>query len=499
LWEVETGQVNYPPFRVPSSPVTNMALNPDGFRMAVSGCERLEISCDKKVILLWEREDRLAALITEHKGSVTALAFSPNGQWLASGSDDTTVRMWDAGSGFAYFQPFTGHSGAVTGVAFSPDGQMLASGGADNTVILWDVISRPRFGAPMPETPPTGAASLLSPVAFSPDGALLASSGVSNTVIIWDTASRQVSGSPLLGHSAWVNSVAFSPDGKILASGSEDNTIIFWDVATRRPISSPLNGNEGPVGGLAFSPDGKILISGHADGRVIVWDVATRRPIGNPVLVHAAPIVSVVFSADGGTVALGSVNDTVVVWDVATRKGIVPSLYGFIRGVNSIALRPDGTGFVWPWNDCSAAVVDIPARQARGDLATIRALGCPAALTFSPDGRTLAWGVGQVNQSTYYYEDLDLSLWDVTNRNPLGPSLVGYQGNVMSMKFSLDGRLLATGYDNQAVVLWDFRPETWMAVACEIAARNLTRAEWEQLLPGEPYRQTCEQWPLEGE
>jgi WD40 repeat protein len=87
----------------------------------------------------------------------------------------------------------------------------------------------------------------------------------------------------------------------------------------------------------------------------------------------------------------------------------------------------------------------------------------------------------------------------VTNRNPLGPSLVGYQGNVMSMKFSPDGRLLATGYDNQAVVLWDFRPETWMTVACEIAARNLTRAEWEQLLPGEPYRKTCEQWPLEGE
>jgi WD40 repeat protein len=106
--------------------------------------------------------------------------------------------------------------------------------------------------------------------------------------------------------------------------------------------------------------------------------------------------------------------------------------------------------------------------------------------------------VGQVSANTYYYEDLDFSLWDVTNRNPLGPSVIGYPGNVMSMNFSPDGQWLATGYDNQTVALWDFRPETWMTMACDMAARNLTRAEWETFLPGELYRQTCEQWPLEG-
>jgi WD40 repeat protein len=134
------------------------------------------------------------------------VAFSPDGKQVASGSDDSTVRLWDAATG-APLQTLEGHSNWVRSVAFSPDGKQVASGSDDSTVRLWDAAT----GAPL---------------------------------------------QTLEGHSNWVTSVAFSPDGKQVASGSDDNTVRLWDAATGASLQT-LEGHSNWVTSVAFSPDGK--------------------------------------------------------------------------------------------------------------------------------------------------------------------------------------------------------------------------------------------------
>jgi hypothetical protein len=137
-----------------------------------------------------------------------------------------------------------GHSGPVLAVAFSPDGKTLATGSGDRTVRLWDMATHGQIGHPI--AGPTGT---VFSVAFSPDGKTLASGSSDGTVRLWDVATHRQIGKPLTGHTGPVTSVAFSPDGKTLASGSVDGTVRLWDVATHRQISGATTVNGPPANG----------------------------------------------------------------------------------------------------------------------------------------------------------------------------------------------------------------------------------------------------------
>jgi WD40 repeat protein len=279
-----------------SSGVYSVAFSPDGKTLASGGWD--------ETLTLWDVSDPAAPRLLlgqryiGFSSSVISVAFSPDGKTLASGScgkrrDDTDyciqgeIILRDVPSPLG--QPLTGHSGLVYSVAFSPDGQTLASGSRDTRIILWDVSdpAAPRLlGQPL-----TGHNDRVVSVAFSPDGKTLASGSWDNTILLWDVsdpaAPRQL-GQPLTGHTGFVSSVAFSPDGKTLASGSGDDTIILWDVsdpAAPRQLGQPLTGHSSSVISVAFSPDGKTLASGSCgkrdrdnlgpciQGEIILWDV----------------------------------------------------------------------------------------------------------------------------------------------------------------------------------------------------------------------------------
>jgi WD40 repeat protein len=161
----------------------------------------------------------LQMTIQAHEGSVYSVAFSPDGQHVASASEDHTIRMWNATTG-ELVAVFTGHTDEVICVAFSLDGQHIASASDDCTIRMWDAAT-----AEVVVDPCTGHTEPVRTVAFSQDGRHIASGSFDRTIRVWDAATGEAVAGPFIGHTDLVQSVAFSPDGQRIASASLDCTI----------------------------------------------------------------------------------------------------------------------------------------------------------------------------------------------------------------------------------------------------------------------------------
>ena len=286
--------------------VLALAFSPDGHTLA-SGSRNGNIR-------LWNTDTGEYKLTLEgHTDGVTCLAFSPNGSTLASGSWDDTVRLWDAETG-QHLQTLEEHTDGVRSVVFSPDGSTLASGGYDNMLRLWDAET----GQHKPAL--EGHTDYIRSVVFSPDGRTLASGSYDRTLRLWDveTGEHKLT---LEGHTDGVLTVAFSSDGRTLASGSYDRTIRLWDVETEQHLQT-LEGHTSDVTSVAFSPDGRTLVSGGEDNTFLLyddtvrlWDAETGQYL-QALRGHTDGVTSVAFSRDGRTLASGSYDNTIQVWEL---------------------------------------------------------------------------------------------------------------------------------------------------------------------------------------
>ena len=302
-----------------------MAFHPDGNTLASGSYDQ--------TLRLWDANTgELLNTLEKLKNSINSVAFSPDGNTLAGGS--VGIRLWDANTG-EHLKTLIGHTNAVLSVAFSPDGNTLASGSWDHTIRLWN----PNTGEHLKTL--EGHTDAVTSVAFSPDGQTIASGSghrgfwveKDRTIRLWDANTGEHL-KTLTGHTNAVTSVAFSPDGNTLASASGDGTIRLWDVNTGEHLKT-LTGH---VLSVAFSPDGNTLAS--ADHTIRLWDANTGELL-NTLTGHTNAVTSVAFSPDGNTLASASGDGTIRLWDVNTGE-YLKTLIGHTSRVNSVAFHPDG-------------------------------------------------------------------------------------------------------------------------------------------------------------
>ena len=198
-----------------------------------------------------------------HAQPVTAVAWSRDDRWIASGSYDDTVQVWDATNGGHVFT-YHGHKDSVTVVAWSPDGKRIASGSDDDTVQVWDARSGENSFTYRKHT------DVVTAVAWSPDGRWIASGSDDHTVQVWDATSRNVL-TTYHGHTENVTAVAWSPDGGHIASGSYDDTVQVWDATTGENAFT-YQGHTEPVVAVAWSHDEGRIASASWDHTVRVWN-----------------------------------------------------------------------------------------------------------------------------------------------------------------------------------------------------------------------------------
>jgi WD40 repeat protein/tRNA A-37 threonylcarbamoyl transferase component Bud32 len=274
-----------------------------------------------------------------HGSMVHAIAISPDGQLVASGSNDNTVKLWQIATGKLVRTLggwFSGHSSMVNAIAFSPDGDLLATGSWDDTIKLWQVSTGKELYTL------TGHSNWVNSVAFSPDGQLLVSGSADCTIKLWLVSTGAEIGT-FTGHSDVVWSVAISPNGQILASGSSDNTIKLWQVRTGRELST-LASHTFFVNSVVFSQNGEILVSGSSDNTIKLWQVSTGREI-RTFTGHSDTVWSVAFHPNGQLLASGSWDKTIKIWQIDT--GIeISTLNGHSNYVRTIAFNPNGRTLV---------------------------------------------------------------------------------------------------------------------------------------------------------
>ncbi|MEV7372851.1 NB-ARC domain-containing protein [Streptomyces sp. NPDC090301] len=443
--------------------VHGVAIAPDGTFLATAS--------DDGTVRIWDRSTgQETACLTGHTDQVKGVAIAPDGTWLATAGRDRTVRMWDRVTG-QEIACLTGFPGPMHQVAIAPDGTWLATAGDGGTVRIWDRATERETARS------TGLTRQVHRVAIAPDGTWLAASGHDGTVSIWNPAASTVT-ARLTGHTGPVRGMAIAPDGTWLATAGQDKTVRIWDLATGRETAC-LTGHTDMGLGLAIAPDGTWLATAGRDATVRIWD----RDTGRETACHAGPSFSVngIAIAPDGTWLATTGGNTAQIWDRATGQSTT-HLTGHSLPVTTVVVAPkgswlagygyDGKVRIWdqaggqeiacltePWAEVGAIAADGTWLATTGNDTTVRIWDrTTGAETTLLTGHTdMGYRVAIAPDGSWLAttsKDGTARIWNpATGRETARfPSATGSAGPVA---IAPDGTWFATTSDNGTVRVWD--------------------------------------------
>ncbi|MBD2179179.1 PD40 domain-containing protein [Pseudanabaena sp. FACHB-1998] len=414
--------------------------------------------------------------LTDHSRDVSTVAYSPDGKYIATGSYDTTVKLWDVNG--KKLHTFAGHKDVVTSVAFANDSQYIASASIDRTVKIWNIESKEVKSFDFSEGinsvafSPDGKQLAITSgkeiflialsngeklqtlkghsdevlnATFSPDGKQLATASVDKTIKIWSNDGKELQ--TLRGHSGEVTSVVFSTDGKQLASASADNTVKLWNLEGKELFT--LKGHSDKVTAVVYAPNGKSLASASLDKTVKLWSTEGKEL--QTFKGHSEIVRSLAFAIDGKSLASASGDKTVKIWNVDGMQ--VLTLKGHSKGIRNIAYAPDSQKIVSASADKTMKIWSNDGKELKTLLGHAQVV---RSVAFAPDGKKIASASS----------DDTIKIWDSEGKEL--QTITGHSSVVNAIAFSPDGQYLASASLDMTVKLWNMEGKEVQSISDNI-------------------------------
>ncbi|MBN2533117.1 MAG: PD40 domain-containing protein [Spirochaetales bacterium] len=447
-----------------SGSITAIAFSPDGKKLVSGGSDG--------TINIWEvSSGRLITYCKEQPAAIKAIALSPENNFFVSGSDDGAVAVWDLESG-QLIAGYKEHRRSITALVFSSYKKIFATASDDCTIKIWEYGNKESIATCK------GHAKAINSIAFSPDGRLIVSGSDDTTMKIWEMQTGNLI-TTLQAHTQAVSTVAYSPQGRFIASGGWDGAVRLWDAQTGKCVAECLR-HTGIITIVRFSPDGLYVISGSWDAGIKVWEVPGGK-MKAEMFGHTGIITSLSVSPDGKYIVTGSEDTTIKVWELST--GILTSAckehtdrISQVICQDTIIASTGDDGTIKIWNpeidkliaDCKNSFITEKALTvSHSHMASVLGDTCIRILDMSTGRKVLDfthhWSSVNCAAFSKTTRDIATGSWDRTIKiwdsqtGIVKTNCKGEAGIITCLDFSMDGTVLA-GYEKGHIVMWD--PET---------------------------------------